>query len=48
MNQLKLKVSFDGKVYDMRIVVQAPKEQADLILQLVHQTLLKRGLIIND
>jgi hypothetical protein len=47
MNQLTLKVSFDGKIYDMRIVVQAPKEQADLILQLVHRTLRRRGLIVD-
>jgi len=45
---LKLKVSFDGKIYDMSITVYAPKEQADLILQLIHRTLLKRGVVVND
>jgi hypothetical protein len=47
MNQLKVKVAFDGKVYDMRFSVQAPKETADLILQLVHRTLFKRGVIVD-
>jgi hypothetical protein len=48
MNQLKLKVAFEGKIYNLRIVVQAPKEQADLILQLIHRTLRRRGILVND
>jgi hypothetical protein len=48
MNQLKVKVVFDGKVYNMRFVVEAPRETADLILQLVHRTLSKKGILVND
>ena len=48
MNQLKVKVTFDGKTYDMKFTVQAPKETADLILQLVHTTLMRKGILVND
>jgi hypothetical protein len=44
---LKVKVAFDGKVYNMKFTVEAPKETADLILQLVHRTLARRGILVN-
>jgi hypothetical protein len=45
---LKLKVLFDGKIYDLRLVVYAPKETADMILQMLYRILLQKGVIVND
>jgi len=47
-HKLDATVIFEGKEYHLRVSVQAPKEQADIILNQIYQTLTKRGLIKND
>jgi len=48
LHKLDVTIVFEGKEYHLKVSVQAPKEQADIILQLIHSTLMKRGLIKND
>jgi len=48
LHKLDATLIFEGKEYHLRVSVQAPKEQADIILQQIHRILIKRGLIKND
>ena len=48
LHKLDATLIFEGKEYHLRVSVQAPKEQADIILQQILRILIKRGLIKND
>jgi len=45
MNRINLRVILKGKIYQLNIVVDAPKTEAKTILDMVTQALIKRGII---
>jgi len=46
MKTLKARVNFDGGDYKLTIMVSAPKETANLILQDIYRRLQKQGVLV--
>jgi len=48
LHKLNVTMVFEGKEYQLKVSVEAPKTQANLILNYIYHVLMKRGLIKND